>query len=127
MLAVADIAALLVSLGVTVPVVDGYWMPPDPDRLVLVSFAGGKGLLYERAYDSQTVQLRCRGLQRQPADAALLAAQVDDAILSIVPPVDVGANHVNNVDRLGGPPRFQLADTGLRAEYVAQYMFDVAR
>lgn len=126
MIVVADITAWLTSLGLTTPAVDGYWVPPDPDRLILIMLAGGPGLLYERAYDRQAVTLRSRGLQRQPADAEALATQVDDLILSAVPPVTVGSKHVNDIDRLS-PPRFASADKALRSEFTATYLLTFAR
>lgn len=122
MLQVTDVESWLVSLGITAPVIDGSWVPPDPDRLVLITLTGGPGLLYERLYDRQTVTVRCRGLQRQSADAGLLAAQVDAAILGALPPVAVGTQHVNDITR-GAAPRFASLDKAFRTEMTATYMF----
>lgn len=126
MLAVADLIVWLPTLGITTLVQDGYYVPPGPDRLVLVTLAGGPGMLYERAYDRQAVAIRCRGLQRQPQDAEALAAQVDAAILGALPPVQVGAGHVNDIDRIS-PPRYAATDKAMRAEFTATYLMTVAR
>lgn len=126
MLAVADLTAWLPTLGIDTVCQDGYWIPPGPDRVVLVTLAGGPGMLYERAYDRQAVAVRCRGLQRQPADAEALAAQVDAAILAVVPPVQVGSGWVNDIDRVS-PPRFTGSDKAFRAEFTATYLLSVAR
>lgn len=126
MLVLADVTTWLEALGITVPILDGAWIPPDPDRIVLVSLAGGPGMLYERAYDRQAVTLRTRGAQRVPSDAEALAAEVDDAVLSVIPPVAVGAGHVNDIDRVS-PPRFVAMDKAFRNEFSATYLFTVAR
>lgn len=126
MMVVADVTAWLTSLGITTPAADGYWVPPDPDRIILVTLAGGPGLIYERAYDRQALTLRSRGLQRQPTDAEQLAGQVDDAILRAIPPMPVGSKHVNDIDRLS-PPRFASMDKAFRSEFTATYLLTFAR
>lgn len=126
MLVVSDVVTWLTSLGLTVPILDGYWVPPDPDRLILVTLAGGPGMLYERAYDRQAITLRTRGAQRQPADAEALASQLDTAILAVVPPTLVGTKHVNDIDR-ASPPRFALLDKAFRSEFAATYLVTYAR
>lgn len=125
MLQVSDVLAWLPTLGITTPAENGYFIPPDPDRLILVTLAGGPGLLYERVYDRVAVAIRTRGLQRQPADAEALAAQVDDTILSVVAPTQVGTVHVNDIDR-AAPPRFAGLDKAFRSQFTASYLLTAA-
>lgn len=135
MLTVADIATWLTGLGLdpTVPVVDGVYVPPVPNRIVLVQHAAGPGLMMEEIIDQVAIQIRSRGMphpENPPlasADAQQLAGQVDDLILGTVPPVMAGATRIQARDRLGSGPRFQLFDTGFRAEWVCQYLLNVAR
>lgn len=125
-LTVADIGTWLASLGISVPVDDAYWVPPQPDRMVLVAFTGGHGLVYQRAFDEVYVSLTSRGAQRQPADAKALADEVDTAILGVVPPVSIGTGRVNDIYRTA-PPRHVATDKAMRAQYVAVYSLLVAR
>ena len=121
MLSVSDVIAWLPTLGITTPVQDSWWVPPDPDRLVMVTISGGPGPIYERLFDRTAVTVRCRGLQRQPSDTEALAAQVDEAVMGAVAPVMVGKTRVNDIDR-AAPPRFAGLDKAFRAEFVAVYL-----
>jgi hypothetical protein len=130
---VADIVAWLADIGITTPAFDGLYLVPKPDQAVFITMTGGTGLTFERSYDVVSFQLRCRGNPSPAnppaagADAAAIASACDDAILAIVAPVQIGSAHVNDINRLGAPPRFALFDAAQRAEYVAAYTLSVAR
>lgn len=125
-LTVESVGTWLASLGITVPVVDHYWVPPKPDELVMVAFSGGKGLLFERAYDDRYITLSSRGPSRQPAGGQALAEQVDEAILALDGPQTIGGVHVASIDRTA-PPRAASTDKDYRVLYTAVYHLWVAR
>lgn len=127
MLVLSDLQSWLAILGIEVPVVDGYWVPDEPDQVAMVFLAGGPGLIWERLGDRQAIAIRCRSLQNQPSTGAALAAQVDAAILGAFAPVQIGTQNARDVDRAGAPPRYMGTDRGFRATYQAQYLFTIAR
>ena len=126
MITVADLSAWLVTLGITTPIADAAFVPPSPDRMVLIARAGGPGIVMERTFDRVAFAIRTRGLQRQYADAEGLAAQVDAAILGVVAPVYIGGIFVNDIDRLGAPPHFLQWDTAGRSNFIASYVIQHA-
>lgn len=109
---------------------EAKWQPldkPTPSRLAFLSLAGGPGTTNERVFDRITVTVLSRGEQRQFWDAEALAASIDDAILAVVPPVSIGGSFVNDVDRVGPPPRYTGEDESKRSLFTCTYVFAYAR
>lgn len=109
---------------------ESKWQPldkPSPDRMAFLTLPGGPGTTNERVMDRITVTILCRGKQRAFWDAEALAASIDDAILAVVPPVTIGGSFVNDVDRLGAPPRYTGEDESKRSLFTCTYIFAHAR
>lgn len=130
MIPVSAIRQWLKTLGVTTPIADGYYIPPKPDQIVFITIAGGPGTINERVLDRLAFQVHCRGSQHRKLDvpdpAEALAAQVDSLILAVVAPVYIGGVFVNDVDRLGSPPRFSGRDLAFRSSFTASYILTYA-
>jgi len=123
-----DLAAFITGLGITTPIVAGPWVPDNlADRLIVLTVTGGPGSSLERLFDTHSFQARCRGTQRNPADAETLAAQVDDALLNVVLPTRVGGRHVPRIDRAGSPPNAFARDSAGRDSFVCSYLLTIAR
>ena len=109
---------------------ESKWRPldkPSPDRLAFLSMSGGPGTSNERVIDHITVTILARGAQRAIWDAEALAASIDDAILAVVPPVTIGGSFVNDIDRVGPPPRYTGEDESKRSLFTCIYIFAHAR
>lgn len=127
MIAASDFAEWLRSRGVTDRIQTDGTIPPQPDRLVVVTVTGGAGTLRERTFDQPTVQVRTRGQQNDNADGETFASLVDDAIMGAVPPVSIAGRRVVSIDYQGGPPGFMLRDSARRTHYSCNYLLQVAR
>lgn len=128
----ADVAAFLTAKGFTTAVSYNGHLPPAPDPLVVIAPTGGPSFSVEQAFDNVSFQIRTRGKQSDDAGAWQLAWDVDYAL--IPPPLAapafpamVGTQFVVKVSRVGGPPAFLLRDSGRRANYTGNYIFQVAR
>lgn len=129
MISTADLAAWLAANGLpndALVVFDGD-IPEMPDRLVVLTRNGGTGTVRERTFDRGTIQVITRGGQRDAAGAEAFAELVDDLLMGIVGPVEIGAKRVIGVDQEGGPPAFLDRDDAERVLYVCSYLFEVAR
>lgn len=127
MITVTQLAAWLTGLGIETPVQPSFFLAPVPVRSVFVTLAGGQGTLNEREMDRVTFAALCRGLSHQYSDAEALAAQVDDAVLSVFCPTQIGGSFVNDIDRVGAPPRFQSWDKGGSTIFICTYQITHAR
>lgn len=103
------------------------WVEVQQDCAAILSLAGGGPTLYERTFDTPTVQVQVRGPQNDPATAEALAYELDQALLTPAGVFDVGPTRVIASDRFGGPPRLLLRDAARRSIFVATYIFTTAR
>lgn len=101
--------------------------PDAPDRIVLLTPAGGPGLRLDGAVDEQTYNVRSRGLQRDPEDAQQIAAEVDRLIDGTEGPITVGDVRVVALWRVGSPPAMLAVDSAGRTHYSATYLFSACR
>lgn len=100
-------------------------IPPMPDRLVVLTRAGGGGPIKERTLDAVTLQVITRDGQRSSSASEEFAEQVDAIFTGAQPPIRVAGKHVVQID--GGPPAFLDRDESQRVSYVANYLLWVAR
>lgn len=127
-----DIVTFLATLGVEAfASYDGH-LPDSPDQVVAVAMTGGPGYTFEQALDNVAFQMHTRGAANDDKDAALLAWQVDYAL--VPPPLAdpcvpamVGSQRVQMIQRAGGPPAFLKRDDNRRAHYTGNYIFTVTR
>lgn len=111
------------------PVVEGPKMPETLHRVCVVTRAGGTGLQYEGAYDSQVFQVRVRGASAAPSgsdtsEAEGLAWLVDAALLSATMPT-IGEVPTLGFNRSGGPPTPE-EDAGNRTVMICNYVISAA-
>lgn len=105
---------------------DGH-VPTQPDRLIVLNKTGGPGEKRERAFDVISVQVLCRGAQRDPADAEALAASVDDVFMGATR-TTIGGTYVSTIQRAGGPPAFVAREPNSgRVTMGCTYLLETAR
>lgn len=124
-----DVAGFLKAQGFPAEAFDGH-IPSQPDRLVIVALTGGPGLAVEAAFDNISFQIRVRGLQREKIDGPTAeddAWAIDRMLLEHAVPGQIGAQWVNAISRVGGPPGFLLRDSAQRIHLTCNYIFAVAR
>jgi hypothetical protein len=128
-LSTADLASWLIAQGITADIgFDGQaWVEILPDQAVLLTLMGGGPELFERTFDTPSVQLLSRGGQMDPTSAEALAWSIDNLLLGAVPPIDIGSTRVIAIERVGGPPRFVQYDAARRRIFSATYIFTAAR
>lgn len=102
-------------------------IPDAPDRVVALRISSGAPTAREFPYEAQVVQALTRGLQDDPADGEAVAAEVDNALMAVVPPLSLGARRVVSIDRSGGPPTFIDRDSSGRDTYSCNYVLMVDR
>jgi hypothetical protein len=113
----------IMPAGFDVPIVPGEFIPVVPGRLVILLPTGGPGDFMERAFDRTSFSVHTRGEQLEYASGEALAAQVDQAIMAVQPSqLLIGGVYVNDISRLGGPPRFQGWDEAKRTNFIASYV-----
>jgi hypothetical protein len=107
------------------PVLMGPYVPPEPDRMVVITPTGGPGYVLESAADAGTFQARVRGGQDDQPGAEALAMLLDSLILGAsFPAVTPSGQVIVHIHRLGGSPS-PLApnpDDGFRYEYTCSYL-----
>ena len=127
----ASLVAWLTRLGWDVrqeygaPIVPGPYVPPEPDRCVIVTAVPGPGYVLEGDGDAGAFQARVRGGQNDQADAEGLAYLLDSMILGAsFPAVTPSGQVIIHIHRLGGTPSPLAAgpDSGDRYEMVASYL-----
>lgn len=107
------------------PVFPGPYVPPEPDRLVVITATPGPGYVLEGDADAGAFQARCRGSQNDQVDAEGLAYLLDSLILGASFPVlAADGQAIVHVHRLGGTPSPLAAnpDSGDRYEFVSSYL-----
>lgn len=87
------------------PVLPGPYVPPSPDRLVVITGAGGPGYLTEEpATDGSNFQVMLRGAAEDPLGAETAAQLLDDLILRAGFPVTIDGAVICTVSRVGSGP-----------------------
>lgn len=109
------------------PVVPGPYVPPDPDRLLVVTGAGGPGYLTdEGSVDGSIFQARLRGVPDDPFGAEQAAGQLDALLLAASQsgmPVVIDGVPVSTVYRSGsGPTALPFDPTDRRTEFTCNYV-----
>ena len=130
MLRSVDVVGWLEANGIAGPetlVTDLEELPAMPDRVCAVALFGGGPTLRERTWDQQQIQVLCRGRQGSSRDAEDFAAQVDDLVMGVVPPILIGGRRVASLDRLGGPPARVDTDPARRVILSVSFMVQVGR
>jgi hypothetical protein len=87
------------------PVLGGPYIPPSPDRLVVITGGGGPGYLTEEpATDGSNFQVMLRGAPEDPLGAESAAQLLDDLILRAGFPVTIDGTVICTVSRVGSGP-----------------------
>lgn len=123
-----DIVAWIASLGVTVPLLPGPYMPRSPDLLGVVTRTSGPGLTTEDVLDTGGFQLRIRGSQGYSPDSEAAAADADRRIVFADLPATFRGNRIVSVTRSGGPPTVlsPAPDDAERITWVCTYLPTIA-
>lgn len=136
-----DLIAWITSLGwdanqeTGCPLYGGPYIPPEPDRLVILTPVGGPGYLNEGATDSGGFQARVRGPQSGDASPFGQAAaekdayRLDQLIFAAQFPVVLPSGQVLvKVYRFAGVPSplTGTPDDGDRWEYTCEYLYEVS-
>lgn len=107
------------------PIFPGPYVPPEPDRIVVITATPGPGYVLEGSADASAFQARVRGSQNDQADAEALAYLLDSLILGApFPSVAASGQVIVHVHRLGGTPSPLAAspDSGDRYELTCNYL-----
>jgi hypothetical protein len=87
------------------PIVAGPYIPPDPDRLLIITGAGGPGYTTEEpATDAGTFQARLRSVPDDVLEAEAAAEALDQLILGASFPAVIDGTTVVTVYRAGSGP-----------------------
>ena len=87
------------------PMLGGPYIPPSPDRLVVITGAGGPGYLTEEpATDGSNFQVMLRGAAEDPLGAEAQAQALDLLILRAPFPATVDGTVICTVSRVGSGP-----------------------
>lgn len=106
------------------PTVPGPYIPDEPDRLLIVTRAGGLGYTTEEpATDATSFQVRLRTTPDDVIAAETAAEQLDAAILGASFPVTVDGVVIAKVYRAGaGPTPLPYDQTDRRFELTCNYV-----
>lgn len=107
------------------PIFPGPYVPPEPDRILVVTPVPGPGFVLEGDADAGAFQARVRGSQNDQGDAEALAYLLDRMILGAsFPARTAGGQVIIHVHRLGGTPSplGGTPDLGDRYEYTTVYL-----
>lgn len=121
---------LIASLGwddrqeVGYPLLPGPYVPPSPDRLVVITGGGGPGYTTEEpATDAANFQARIRGAAQDWLGTEEAANDLDRLILRAQFPVQIGGTWVVSCSRLGsGPDPLSYDPADQRGEFTSNYM-----
>jgi hypothetical protein len=124
------ICDLIASLGwddrqeLGYPLVAGPYVPPEPDRLVVITGSGGPGYLTEEAtIDGSNFQVRLRGPAEDPLAAEDAASSLDTLLLRASFPVQIDGEWITTVSRVGsGPSPLPWDPSDQRVEFTSNYM-----
>jgi hypothetical protein len=87
------------------PINPGPYVPPSPDRLLVITGGGGPGYLTEEAsIDGSNFQALIRGAPEDPLGAEDAAQQLDRLILRARFPVQIDGTWIVNCTRVGSGP-----------------------
>lgn len=106
------------------PLLPGPYVPPSPDRLVVITGGGGPGYTTEEpATDGGTFQARLRGPAEDWLEAEAQAQALDDLILHASFPVQIDGTWVVHCSRLGnGPTPLSYDPSDQRGEFTTNYL-----
>ncbi|HYK70431.1 MAG TPA: minor capsid protein [Streptosporangiaceae bacterium] len=106
------------------PLVAGPFVPPSPDRLVVITGGGGPGYLTEEAtIDGSNFQVRLRAAPEDPAEGEVAASLLDDLILRASFPVQIDGVTIATCSRVGsGPSPMPWDPADQRVEFTSNYM-----
>lgn len=105
------------------PLQPGPYIPPSPDRLLVITGGGGPGYLTEEAsIDGSNFQALIRGPAEDPLDAEDAAQRLDEMILRARFPVQVDGTWIVNCTRVGsGPTPLPWDPTDQRTTLTSNY------
>lgn len=105
------------------PVLPGPYVPPSPDRLVVITGGGGPGYLTEEpATDGSNFQAMLRGAPEDQLGAEAAAQALDHLILRAGFPVTVDGAVIVSVSRVGsGPTPLPWDETDQRTSFTSNY------
>jgi hypothetical protein len=105
------------------PIVPGPYIPPDPDRLLIITGAGGPGYTTEEpATDAGTFQARLRSVPDDVLVAEAAAGALDQLILRARFPVVIDGVPIVMIYRAGsGPTPLPLDPSDRRFELTCNY------
>lgn len=109
------------------PVVPGPYVPPEPDRLLIITGAGGPGYLTDEAsVDASIFQARVRGAPDDPIGAETAASTLDDMLAAASRtrfPLAIDGTSVNTLYRSGsGPTALPYDPSDRRTEFTCNYV-----
>jgi uncharacterized protein (DUF2126 family) len=106
------------------PLERGPYVPPMPNRIVVISPVPGPGFLMEGAADAGAFQARVRGETDDPDDAEALMFRLDKMIERAQFPATVGGHQFIHIHRVSARPAPLLPspDSGRRSEYTCNYV-----
>lgn len=106
------------------PVLPGPYVPPSPDRALIITGGGGPGYTTEEpATDASNFQARLRGAPDDPLGAESAAALLDALILRANFPVVIDGTPIVTAYRLGsGPTPLPFDATDRRIEFTSNYV-----
>lgn len=106
------------------PLRPGPYIPPSPDRLVVITGGGGPGFLTEEAtVDGSNFQALVRGGAEDPLGAEVAANDLDNMIQLASFPQQVDDTWVLNLTRVGsGPTALPFDPTDQRTTFTCNYM-----
>jgi hypothetical protein len=106
------------------PLLPGPYVPPSPDRLVVITGGGGPGYTTEEpATDGASFQARLRGPAEDWLEAEAKAGELDLLVLRARFPVQVDGTWIVHCSRLGnGPDPLPYDPTDQRGEFTGNYV-----
>ena len=106
------------------PLLPGPYVPPSPDRLVIITGGGGPGYTTEEpATDGSAFQARLRGPAEDWLEAEAQAQALDDLILRARFPVQISGTWIVQCSRLGnGPSPLSYDPSDQRGEFTTNYL-----
>ena len=106
------------------PLLPGPYVPPSPDRLVVITGGGGPGYTTEEpATDASNFQARLRGAPDDPFGIESAAQLLDDLVLHAHFPVVIDSVPIVTVYRMGsGPTPLPYDPSDRRTEFTSNYI-----
>ena len=106
------------------PLLPGPYVPPSPDRLVVITGGGGPGYTTEEpATDAANFQARIRGAAEDWLGTEEAANDLDRLILRARFPVQIDGTWIVQCSRLGsGPDPLSYDPSDQRGEFTSNYM-----